>query len=129
MTRKLYDAIKDKPSKEKLRLYRKYNSLSFLLKQELITIMEQYLYYQCRDDDTHCFIITIKDSGKYILVDDYHNKARISNEIIFKFAEEFGLRIESISHEVSEHFDDFNKDVHYTSEVNHHVICYELLRQ
>lgn len=124
----LYDTVKDKTSKEKLQLYRKYNSLSFLLKQDLIKEMEQYLY-QHMDEDNHCFIITIKDSGKYILVDDYHNKDRISNEIIFKFAEEFGLRIESISHEVSEHFDDYNKEAHYTSEVNHHVICYELLKK
>lgn len=128
MTQKsLYDAVKDKPGKEKLRLYRDYDVVSFLLKQDLTTLMEDYLYYQCRDDDTHCFIITIKDSGKYILVDDYFQKERINEELIFRFAEEFGLRLESISHEITETYDDYSRE-HYTAETRHHRICYELLK-
>ena len=128
MTQKsLYDQIKDKPSKEMLRTYRDYAVVSFLLEQDLTVLMEDYLYYQTCHDDTHCFIITLKDNGKYILVDDYFQKERIGKDLIFQFAEEFGLRLESISHEITETYDDYSKK-HYTIETNHHRICYELLK-
>lgn len=123
----LYDTVKDKTPKEKLRLYRNYNALSFLLHQELKVFMEDYLSYQCKDDDAHCFIIEIKDTGKYILVHDYFHDERISEEIIFKFAEEFGLRLESISYEVTEIYDDLSKK-HHVYNSNHCIICYELLK-
>lgn len=120
----LYDNIKLEKPKDKLRLYREYSVSSFLLKQDLIKAMENTLYRLC-DEDTHCFIVALKDDGKYILVEDYSDKGRISNEIIFKFAEEYDLRLESITHEVSEYFDDFSKE-YSTSESNHHSICYEI---
>lgn len=120
----LYDNLKLEKPKDKLRLYREYSVSSFLLKQDVILAMEESLYRLC-DEDTHCFIVTLKDDGKYILIDDYSDKGRISKETIFKFAEEYHLRLESITYEVSEYYDDFSKE-YSTSDSNHHTICYEI---
>ena len=72
-------------------------------------------------------MVTLKDSGKYILVEDYFQNERISTENIFKFAEEYDLRLESINHEVSEGYDDLSRE-HYVSKVNHYTICFEILK-
>ena len=125
MSHPFEEKFKDRSSKEKLRLYHLYNGFITYLNQTLTKAMEKSLYELT--DDTHCFMVTLKDSGKYILVEDYFQNERISTENIFKFAEEYNLRLESINHEVSEGYDDLSRE-HYVSKVNHYTICYEILK-
>ena len=125
MSHPFEEKFKDRSSKEKLRLYHLYNGFITYLNQTLTKAMEKSLYELT--DDTHCFMVTLKDSGKYILVEDYFQNERISTENIFKFAEEYDLRLESINHEVSEGYDDLSRE-HYVSEVNHYTICFEILK-
>lgn len=125
MSHPFEEKFKDRSSKEKLRLYHLYNGFITYLNQTLTKAMEKSLYELT--DDTHCFMVTLKDSGKYILVEDYFQNERISTENIFKFAEEYDLRLESINHEVSEGYDDLSRE-HYVSKVNHYTICFEILK-
>ena len=127
MSHPFEEKFKDRSSKEKLILYHLYNGFVTYLNQTLTKEMEKYLYDNCKKEDNHCFIIEFKDGGKYLLVEDYFKPGgeRISDELIFRFAEEYGLRVESVTHEVNEHFDDFSLE-HYTSETNNYCICYEL---
>ena len=110
-----------------LRKYRHYDANAIRYEVEL---KKQILGFFEKDSEYHFIELLINDSGKWVIITDYaaHGKGHIPLERLYEFCDEFGMTLESISHEVSEIWErNINKK--YTEHEEIYTIAFEIINK
>jgi len=112
---------------ELIREYRRCKIESVNLETELEENI--FDFFKKYDLEKHCIELLINDDGKYVIITDYSvpHEGHIPLKILYDFCDEFGMDLNSITHECCTEYERGRNKVHY-SHGNIYTISFEIRR-